>query len=273
MTTTVEEASTESTGELRGRTALVTGATGHLGRSLVWRFAEEGARLVIADLDPKTTEELAAEVRSETGIDALAVTVDVSDAAAVDEVADRVTAEFGVCDTVLVNAGLLSHAHALGLSQAEWDRTIRVNLTGSFITAKAFAQRMVDGSVTGSITFTSSLFGVRGGAGNAAYSATKFGVIGLAQSLAGDLAPAGIRVNCVCPGQIESRMLDTLFEERAVERGTSAEAERGRFLERIPLGRLGTPDEVAQLFVFLASERSSYITGQQFVLDGGWQVG
>jgi NAD(P)-dependent dehydrogenase (short-subunit alcohol dehydrogenase family) len=125
----------------------------------------------------------------------------------------------------------------------------------------------------GSVIFTSSLFGTRGGAGNAAYSASKFAIIGLAQSMAAELAPAGIRVNTVCPGQIDSVMMDHLFEERAAAADTTSEQERARFVSRIPLGRLGDPPDVADTYVYLASSLSAYVTGQHIIVDGGWNVG
>lgn len=111
------------------------------------------------------------------------------------------------------------------------------------------------------------------GAGNGAYSASKFGLIGLAQSMAAELAPVGIRVNVVCPGQIDSAMLNSLFQDRAVENDRTPAQERQQFTNRIPLGRLGSAADVADTFVYLASDLSSYVTGQDITVDGGWSVG
>ncbi len=258
---------------LAGRTAIVTGAAGALGSAVARRFALEGARVALADLDLAATRTVAEEVAESTGGDVRAIAVDVSDAGALDAAASALEDDWGVCDTIVPNAGVLALAPALDLSLREWNLALGVNLTGAFLTATTFARRLVASGRPGTITFTSSLFGVRGGRGNAAYSATKFGVIGLAQSLAADLASAGIRVNSVCPGQIETAMLDDLFQRRAAENDTTARHEREQFESRIPLGRLGTADEVARTFVYLASGESSYLTGQHIVLDGGWQVG
>jgi NAD(P)-dependent dehydrogenase (short-subunit alcohol dehydrogenase family) len=181
-------------------------------------------------------------------------------------------AELGVCDVIVANAGILVAKPAVEISQHEWDKLIAVNLSGAFHTATVFARRMTRTERSGSITFSSSLFGVRGGPGNSAYSASKFGIIGLAQSMAAELAPFGIRVNSVCPGQIATAMIEELFQARAGESGRSVAEERHAFESKIPLGRLGTPEDVANTFVYFASELSSYVTGQHLIVDGGWQV-
>lgn len=259
-------------GALSGRTALITGATGALGRSIAARFAREGARVVVSDTDQATVERFAADLAQDTGVDTFPVVMDVRDQSAVEEAADTVTRRFGVCDALVVNAGVLALQPALELPRETWDLVLGVNLTGAFVTATCFARHLVAAGRPGTITFSSSLFGVRGGAGNAAYSASKFGVIGLAESMAADLGPAGIRVNAVCPGQIDTAMLDGLFRTRAIDAGTTPAEERARFAERIPLGRLGVAEDVAKAFVHLSSDASSYLTGQHIVIDGGWQV-
>lgn len=263
---------TTGEGLLRGRVAFVTGAVGAIGASVADRFAREGADVVIADLDEAAAAALAAGIATAHGVRAIGVGVDVADPDDLEDAADRVEARLGVCDLIVVNAGILVAKPAVEISPREWDRVISVNLSGAFHTATVFARRMVRSERSGSITFSSSLFGVRGGPGNAAYSASKFGVIGLAQSMAAELASAGIRVNSVCPGQIATAMLDDLFERRSAESGRSAADERRAFEARIPMGRLGTPDDVADTFLYLASDLSSYVTGQHLIVDGGWQV-
>lgn len=259
-------------GALSGRTALITGAVGVLGRAVAYRFACEGARLVVSDLDQRATAELAAQLSRDTGAQVYPIAMDVRDSAAVDDAAQRVSDDFGVCDALVINAGVLVLGPALQLTREQWDLVLGVNLTGAFTTATAFARHLLAAGRPGTIAFSSSLFGVRGGRGNAAYSATKFGVIGLAQSMAAELAAQRIRVNAVCPGQIDTEMLERLFVTRAASASTTPEHERAQFCRRIPLGELGSPEDVAKAFLYLSSAASSYMTGQHIVLDGGWQV-
>lgn len=261
------------TAVLAGRTALVTGGAGAIGLAIARRFASEGARVVVADIDGARCSALAGTLTAEFGVDAIGVGMDVTDPHAVDEVAASVTRDFGVCDAIVPNAGILVLAPALKITPAQWSSVLAVNLSGAFFTATAFARHLVTSGRPGTIVFMSSLFGVRGGRGNAAYSASKFGVLGLSQSLAAELASDRIRVNAVCPGQISTAMLDDLFARRAAESGLTVEEEEQAFAERIPLGGLGSVDDVARAFVYLSHEASSYVTGQHIVVDGGWQVG
>lgn len=258
---------------LSGRTALVTGAVGAIGEAIADRMAAQGANVVIADLDEGKAAAVASAIAESHGVRAVGVGVDVTDPLSLEAIADRVEAELGVCDIIVANAGILLAKPAIEIEPREWNAVISVNLTGAFHTATVFARRLERSRRAGSIIFSSSLFGVRGGRGNAAYSASKFGLIGIAQSMAAELAPAGIRVNSVCPGQIETAMIEDLFRRRAEQNGTTASEERSTFEERIPLGRLGTAGDVADTFVYLASDLSAYVTGQSIVVDGGWQVG
>jgi NAD(P)-dependent dehydrogenase (short-subunit alcohol dehydrogenase family) len=258
---------------LAGRTAVVTGAARGIGLSIATRLAAHGARVALIDLDPAATVAAADRVGQETGAPVLGVAADVTDAAGLHRAAEEVVARLGPVDVVVPNAGILVLKPALQMSAEEFEAVLRVNLFGAFLTAVEFARRMPDQGADGRIIFTSSLFGLRGGVGNAAYAASKFGILGLAQSMAAELAPAGIRVNSVCPGQIESAMIQQLFEDRATANGTDARDERELFARHIPLGGLGSPDDVADTYVYLASSLSSYVTGQHVVVDGGWSVG
>ena len=260
-------------GLLAGRVALVTGAVGAIGAAIADRMAGQGADVVIADLNEAKATETAAEIAGRHGGRALGIGVDVTDPANLEAAADRVEAELGVCDVIVANAGILVAKPALEIEAREWNAVISVNLSGAFHTATVFARRLERSGRDGSIIFSSSLFGIRGGRGNAAYSASKFGLIGLAQSMAAELAPAGIRVNSVCPGQIETAMIEDLFRRRAEQNQTNPDHERSEFVQRIPMGRLGSADDVADTFVYLASDLSAYVTGQSIVVDGGWQVG
>ncbi len=258
---------------LQGRTAVVTGAARGIGYSIAEAYARHGASVALIDLDTDTTARAAHEIAESTGATTVAHALDVCDETATSEAAGAIEARLGVVDIVVPNAGILVLKPALDLSAADLERVIAVNLVGAFVTATSFVRRMVATGTPGQVVFTSSLFGTRGGAGNSAYSASKFAVLGLAQSMAAELAPAGIRVNAVCPGQVDSLMLDQLFADRAAATGSTAEHERAQFLHDIPMGGLGRPSEVADTYVYLACDLSSYVTGQHVVVDGGWSVG
>ncbi|KMO84122.1 SDR family oxidoreductase [Mycolicibacterium chubuense] len=258
---------------LEGRTAVITGAARGIGLSIATRLAAHGAQVALVDLDEEQTRAAARGVEESTGGRALGLAADVTDAAHLRQAADAIEAELGPVNVVVPNAGILVLKTALDITPQEFDAVLRVNLFGAFLTATEFARRMPSSDADGRIIFTSSLFGLRGGVGNAAYAASKFGILGMAQSMAAELAPSGIRVNSVCPGQIESAMIRQLFEDRAAANGTTPESERSAFARHIPLGGLGDPDDVADTYVYLASPLSSYVTGQHIVVDGGWTVG
>ena len=262
-----------STTLLQGKVALVTGGLGVIGRAVARAYVRHGATVAISDLDHSACQEAAADLAGETGATVIGVGVDVASKDALEAAAHTIEESLGLVDVVTVNAGILLAQSALEMNQQAWEKVVNINLTGSLLTAQVFGQRLKSSGKPGSIIFTSSLFGLRGGVGNAAYSASKFGIIGLAQTMAAELAPHGIRVNSVCPGQIRSEMMEALFERRAHDRGSSALDERERFLQKIPLGRLGSPEEVADGFVYLASDLASYVTGHSLLIDGGWQVG
>lgn len=262
-----------SAGLLDGRVALVTGAARGIGRAISARMAEHGAAVALMDVDVDAVGEASRQIAARTGAQTWAGAVDVTDATAVAQAADTIETELGTVDVVVPNAGVMVLKPVLELEVSELQKVIDVNLVGAFLTATEFCRRLVERQQPGQVIFSSSLFGTRGGAGNAAYSASKFAVLGLAQSMAADLAANGIRVNSVCPGQIDSAMLTGMFEARAgLERTTAAE-ERAQFVADIPLGRLGDIHEVADAYVYLASALSSYVTGQHLVVDGGWSVG
>jgi NAD(P)-dependent dehydrogenase (short-subunit alcohol dehydrogenase family) len=225
-------------------------------------LAAHGARVVLADLDEAATRAAAAAIPGAEGV-ALNVACEAATEAALDALAARGV----VPDVAVPNAGILHLESALDLLAERFRAVLEVNLTGAFLTARAAARRMEAG---GRVVFTTSLFGVRGGAQNAAYSASKFGMTGLMESMAADLAPRGIAVNAVAPGQIETEMMERLV---AVRLAQGLPDPRERLVARIPWGRLGTPEELAGAYVWLASDLASYVTGQTIVVDGGWQVG
>ena len=247
---------------------VVTGAGRGIGAAVARRFAEHGATVVAADIDGFSAGTTATSIAGDAGA-VEPLELNVTDEDAVEAAFGSVLSCHGRLDFAVANAGVLHLEAVVDLGLADWRRVIDVNLTGTFLTARAAARRMS----AGAIVLTSSLFGLQGGAGNGAYSASKFGVVGLAQSLAAEMAPAGVRVNCVCPGQIATGMLDAVIAARSGAEHIDETLAAERLTSRIPAGRLGTPDDIADACLFLASDLSTYVTGQSLVVDGGWQVG
>jgi NAD(P)-dependent dehydrogenase (short-subunit alcohol dehydrogenase family) len=257
---------------LEGKTAFVTGGARGIGLAIAARYAEEGARVVLGDVRLAEAEESAAELRG-AGHEAAAVALDVTDEDSVEGAALACRERYGGVDVVVANAGVLHLAPVAEIDLKDWRRVIDVNLTGTFLTLKVFARRMVERGTGGRMIVNSSVFGRRSGRENGAYSASKFGAIGLVEALAAEVAPHGILVNAVCPGQIETPMMHELFRERAELRGMSPGEVEAEMLRRIPLGRMADAREIGDVFVFLASDLSRYVTGQSIVVDGGWTVG
>lgn len=254
---------------LEGKTAFITGAAGGIGLAVAQAFQRQGGNVVVADVDKAG---LAKAMSALDAARAHSLTVDVTSETDTKAALAATIERFGGVDIVVPNAGILVLKPALEITTNEFRRVLEVNLTGAFITATVFARHMHDHQTRGSIIFTSSLWGIRGGAENAAYSASKFGVVGLAQCLAGDLAPAGIRVNCVCPGQIDTEMSRRLLVDRAAIRKLDPQEVRRVTERRIPVGAYGQVEQIAGTYVYLASELSAYVTGQSIIPDGGWQI-
>ena len=260
-------------GLLADKVAFITGGAQGIGLAVARAFVGQGARVAIADIQAGPLEAAARELDGAAKGSALAVPLDVSDESATARAAESVVARFGRLDIAVPNAGILLLKHAVETDVAGFRKVIEVNLTGAFITAKVCAPLIARGRRGGRIILTSSLFGLRGGRENSAYSASKFGMIGLMQCLAAELAADGILVNAVCPGQMDTDMIRQLFRDRAKIRGVSEAEVRGALESRIPVGHLGPLDQLAGTYVYLASDLSRYVTGQSIVVDGGWQVG
>ena len=256
-------------GRLQGRAALVTGAGSGIGRGVAVRFAAEGARVALLDLDADGLSATAAAI-TDAGGTALALPADVTHEAAVAAAVAHATESFGGLDVAVVNAGVQlfgQDARVSDLDLEVWQRTIGVNLTGAFLTAKhavraLLAAQEADPRPAGrSLIFTGSPTGLFGGArGFSAYSASKAGVHGLMRVIAADYAEHGLRVNAVVPGYTATPLVRSLHEDEAAE---------SALLSGVPLGRPGTVEEVAAMNVFLASDESSYCTGAFFTGDGG----
>jgi len=263
----------ENPGQLEGRTAIVTGAAQGLGEALAKRLAQEGCRVVVADVNVEKAEGVAQAIQSDLQRRTIAVNCDVTSAESVQAMVEQTLDEFGCIDLLVSNAGIL---HAGGIDEFDpdvWRRVIDVNLIGYFMCARYVAPVMMQ-QKRGSIIQINSKSGKKGSFRNSAYATSKFGGIGLTQSLALELAPYGVRVNAVCPGNLLDSPLwmDSLYEQYAKRWGITVEEVRRKYEEQVPLGRGCTYDDVANVVVFLASDQASYMTGQAINVTGGQEM-
>jgi len=243
--------------DLSGKIALITGARRGLGKATALAMARAGADIAINDItDGREEAEVVAEEIRGCGRKAVVAPADVTDAAQVDAMVQRVLSEMGGLDILVNNAGITRDALLLRMSDEQWRQVIEVNLTSTFLCTRAAAKHMAKHG--GVIVNISSVVGLMGNIGQANYAASKAGIIGLTKTCARELAARGVRVNAIAPGFIESQMTERLPEQV-----------RERMLGQIPLGRMGAPEEVAAVAVFLASPAAGYVTGQVVCVDGG----
>ncbi len=247
---------------LEDRVAIITGGGGAIGRATARRLAAEGAAVVVGDLLAASAESVADGIRADGGR-SIAMVVDVTDEASVGALVDGALAAYGRIDILHNNAGVLLPGSVTEVAVEAWSKTLAVNVTGAFLCSRAVLPAMISAG-RGSIIHTSSVSGLVGEAGIAAYCASKGALVMLARQMAVDYARQGIRVNALCPGWI-----DTPFNDPAIERAGGKEALAPFIDVFVPMGRQGTPEEVADAVAFLASDDSRYMTGAALVVDGG----
>lgn len=247
-------------GTVFGKVALITGGASGIGRATALAFAREGARVAVCDVDGKGGDETVAMVKAAGG-EALFVKADVQRPAEVDALVAKVVDTYGRLDCAFNNAGIEgSITSTVDCTEENWDRTIAVNLKGVWLCLRAEIRQMLKQG-GGTIVNTASVAGLVGFAGLPAYVASKHGVNGLTKTAALEYAKAGIRVNAVCPGVIQTPMLERLFRDNPAAGESIAALE--------PVGRLGKPEEIAEAVVWLCSEAASFVTGLPMPVDGG----
>jgi 2-dehydro-3-deoxy-L-fuconate 4-dehydrogenase len=246
-------------GRLSGKTAFITAAAQGIGRAIAEAFVAEGAKVIATDLDEKKLAGLNGatlrrlDVRSTPDVNALAK-------------------EFSPVDVLVNCAGFVHHGTVLDVSDEEWDRSFDINVKSMHRTIRAFLPAMLDKGGGSILTIASGASSVRGIPNRYVYGATKAAVIGLTKAVAADFIKRGIRANAIAPGTIQSPSLDERIAAQAKASGQSLDAVRQAFIDRQPMGRLGTPEEIAALAVYLASDESSYTTGQVHLADGGFAL-
>ena len=246
---------------LEGRVAIITGGASGIGKACAFAMAQEGAQVVIFDVDAESSERTINAIAAE-GAGAAFFQVDVSNEGQVREAVSQTIARFGKIDILHNNAGIAVRHPIAEEDERFWENCMNVNLKGVFLCSKQVLPHMTGSG--GSIIHTSSVTGITGVRNRAVYSATKGALVALTRNMALDYAQYGIRVNCVCPGFTRTPLINALLRDPAKEK---------RLTEMHPLGRLGEPEDTANAVVFLASGLSSWITGQALVVDGGFSAG
>ncbi len=241
---------------LKDRVALITGSGRGIGKAIALRLAREGATIVINDLKLENTTQAVEEVAA-LGVPAFAVPADVSSSEGVNAMVDTVMAKLGRLDILINNAGIAQDQILMRMTDEQWDRVIAIDLKSVFLCSRAAVKHMMKAK-WGRIISLASVVGIMGNPGQANYAAAKAGIIGFTRALAREVGSRGITVNALAPGFIETDMTAQLSEKQ-----------RAELAARIPLGYLGSPDDVANACTFLASEEARYISGHVITVDGG----
>ncbi|GAB6066360.1 3-oxoacyl-[acyl-carrier-protein] reductase [Aquifex pyrophilus] len=242
---------------LEGKVSLVTGSTRGIGRAIAEKLASAGSNVIITGRDQNKAQEVAKEIKDKFSVETLGLSMDVGSPESVKNAFEEINKTFGGVDILVNNAGITRDKLFMRMSLEDWEEVIRTNLTGAFLVTLQAIKKMVK-QRWGRIINISSVVGFIGNAGQTNYASTKAGLIGFTKSLAKELAPRNVLVNAVAPGFIETDMTAVLSEDI-----------KKKYKEQIPLGRFGSPEEVANVVLFLCSDLASYITGETIHVNGG----
>lgn len=242
--------------ELKDKIAVVTGGAQGIGKTVGEELARQGAHVILGDVNLEGAQASAAEIKDNGG-SASAMELNVTDADGVQKTFDSISKEFKLIDILVNNAGITRDGLVMRMKEADWDLVLSINLKGSFLCTQQAVKQMMK-QKSGSIVNIASIVGLMGNAGQANYSASKAGLIGLTKTTAREVASRGIRVNAIAPGFIDTAMTQVLDEKV-----------RERLIEQIPLARLGLPEDIANCVSFLVSDRAGYVTGQVLSVNGG----
>jgi 3-oxoacyl-[acyl-carrier protein] reductase len=241
---------------LRDKVSIITGAGSGIGQATAYKFANEGAKVAVCDINGEAAERVSKEINESRG-EALAFRVDVTDSRSIGAMVEGVMARWGRIDTLVNNAGIVQDAQLRKMTEDQFDQVVDVNLKGVYNCTRAVVDIMIK-QHSGCILNASSIAGIYGNFGQTNYVATKFAVIGMMKTWARELANKGIRSNAICPGFIETPILRTLPEKV-----------RAMMEEKVPMGRLGRPEEIANTYAWLASDEASYVNGAVIEVSGG----
>ena len=244
---------------LQDKVSIITGSGRGIGRATALKFAAEGAKTVVCDLNEESVDTVVAEIR-ERGEEASGFVVDVTDRASIDAMVGAVKATYGRIDTLVNNAGVVADARMVNMDDDQFDKVIEVNLKGTYNCAKSVIDTMLM-QQSGVILNASSIVGLYGNFGQTNYAASKFGVIGMAKTWAREFGRKGIRSNAVCPGFVETEIIKGI-PEKALQ----------SLVDRVSMGRLGKPEEIANTYAFLASDEASFINGAVIEVSGGGTI-
>ena len=242
--------------DLNDKVVIVTGASQGIGRTMATVFAESGANVICVARSEDKIKELSSEIENKGGR-AIPIACDIGDGDAFSNTIKSVVDQFGKLDILINNAGITRDALLMRMNESQWDEVIQTNLKGAFFGMKAAIRPMIKNKF-GRIINITSIVGLTGNPGQANYAASKAGLIGMTQSIAKEVGSRGITVNCIAPGWIDTEMTEELPENSKRD-----------LLDRIPIGKIGKPENIAHAAVFLASDEASYITGQTITVDGG----